>query len=181
MVFSCNIIFVNVPTPKAPPNLSTVAGISKDVKWQGGGSYNFYELAPTLINVDLFGEPIINKEYNPDMLAAAVALHEGFTYNPDKDVFWKQSRSNENAYLFVTTTHLNEIIVKEIERQMEKDEFLLIACKSFDKNAINISEKIKIKKIPQMLLGKCEFGKNDYSLNIINPPVYEYEEEEYDE
>ena len=72
-------------------------------------------------------------------------------------------------------------VMKEIEKQMADDEFLLIACKSFDKSAINISDKIKIKKIPQMLLGKCEFGKDDYSLNIVNPPVYEYEEEDCDE
>lgn len=47
-------------------------GISKDVNWQGGGGYKFYELAPTLIKEDTFGEPIINKEYNPEMLASAV-------------------------------------------------------------------------------------------------------------
>ena len=156
-------------------------GITEDTMWYDGGGYHFYELAPTLINVDLLGEPIINKEYNPDMLAAAVALHEGFKYCPNPNVFWKQSVSTENSYLFVTTAHLTDLLVKEIEKQMSEDEFLLIACKSFEKNAINISDKIKIKKIPQMLLGKCEFGKDDYSLNIINPPVYEYEEEECDE
>jgi adenine-specific DNA-methyltransferase len=29
-----------------------------------------------------------------------------------------------------------------------------------------------------MLLSKCEFGKDNYNLNIINPPVYEEEEDE---
>ena len=29
-----------------------------------------------------------------------------------------------------------------------------------------------------MLLGKFEFGKDNYNLNIINPPVYDDEEEE---
>lgn len=154
-------------------------GINTDCEKIRG--YKFYELAPTLVNHDLLGEPIINKEYNPDMLAAAVALHEGFKYCPNADVFWKQSKSSENAYLFVTTLHLSDLLVKEIEKQMSEDEFLLIACKSFDKSAANISDKIKIKKIPQMLLGKCEFGKDDYSLNIVNPPVYEYEEEDSDE
>lgn len=156
-------------------------GITAEVGWTDGGGYSFYELAPTLINTDILGEPIINKEYNPEMLAAAVALHEGFKYCPNSNVFWKQSVSTENSYLFVTTAHLSDLLVKEIEKQMSDDEFLLIACKSFDKSAINISDKIKIKKIPQMLLGKCEFGKDDYSLNIINPPVYEYEEDDCDE
>ena len=39
-------------------------------------------------------------------------------------------------------------------------------------------KNIKIKKIPEMLLSKCEFGKDNYNLNIINPPEYEEEIEE---
>ena len=35
----------------------------------------------------------------------------------------------------------------------------------------------KWKKIPQMLLDRCEFGKTDYNLNIVRPPVYEDEED----
>lgn len=27
-----------------------------------------------------------------------------------------------------------------------------------------------VKKIPSMLLGKCEFGRDDYSLNIVDMP-----------
>lgn len=153
-------------------------GITSDVGWTNGGGYKFYELAPTLVNQDVFGEPIINKDYNPDMLAAAVALHEGFKYNPDDKVFWKQSKSNENAYLFVTTATVTVPMIKEIESQMADDEFLVIACKSYEKAADSVSNKIKIKKIPQMLLGKCEFGKENYDLNIVHPPVYEDEEEE---
>lgn len=61
---------------------------------------------------------------------------------------------------------------------MSEDEFLIIACKSFEKQVINYSNKIKIKKIPQLILGKCVFNKDDYSLNIVNPPKYEDEEEE---
>jgi len=29
---------------------------------------------------------------------------------------------------------------------------------------------IRISKIPAILLGRCEFGKDDYSLNIVNMP-----------
>ncbi len=153
-------------------------GVTKLASWEGGGGYKFYELGPTLVKTDIFGEPIVNKEYNPEMLAAAVALHEGFKYNPDDKVFWKQSKSNENAYLFVTTATVTVPMIKEIESQMADDEFLVIACKSFEKAADSISNRIKIKKIPQMLLGKCEFGKDNYDLNIVHPPVYEDEEEE---
>lgn len=65
-----------------------------------------------------------------------------------------------------------------IHESMEDGEFLIIACKSYDQKAEYQFSNIKIKKIPQMLLEKCEFGKDDYNLNIVNPPVYEDAEEE---
>ena len=100
-------------------------GISKAVNWQGGGGYRFYELAPTLINTDEFGEYIINPEYSADMLAAAMALHEGYTYSPDKTFFWKQSFGSEKSFLFVTTRHLNSAFMDSISGSMAEDEYLV--------------------------------------------------------
>ncbi|MHB8579335.1 MAG: hypothetical protein ACYDA4_05680 [Ignavibacteriaceae bacterium] len=54
---------------------------------------------------------------------------------------------------------------------MQTDESLLICCKSFSKTCEVRYSNITIKKIPKMLLGRCEFGKEDYSLNIINMPA----------
>ena len=156
-------------------------GITKSMDWQGGGGYRFYELAPTLINKDEFGEYIINPDYSADMLAAAMALHEGFTYEPDSSAFWKQSHGNEKSYLFVTTRHLNTAFMDSIIGGMEDDEYLVIACCSFDKGMDKLNPHITVKKIPQMLLERCEFDKADYNLNIIHPPVYDDEEECDDE
>lgn len=153
-------------------------GITKDVNYQGGGSYKFYELAPTLIVKNALGIEVINKEYNADQLAAAVALHEGYDYQPDENIFWKQSKASENSYLFVTTSYITPATISQIEQMMGKDEYLLIACKAFDSACEGTSKKITIKKIPQMLLKLCEFGKDDYSLNIVNPPFYEDDDEE---
>ena len=164
------------------PRLTTVingdkTGISKAVDWKGGGGYRFYELAPTLVNKDEFGEFVINPEYSADMLAAAMALHEGYTYQPDSTVFWKQSHGSENSYLFVTTRHLNAAFMQSIVGTMQENESLVIACCSFDKGVEKINPHITVKKIPQMLLERCEFDKSDYNLNIIHPPVYEDEED----
>ena len=156
-------------------------GITKTVDWHGGGGNRFYELAPTLINKDAFGEYVINEEYDADMLAAAIALHEGFQYQPDENLFWKQSVGNENSYLFVTTRHLNSAYLDSIKDTMQDGEYLIIACKSFDNGIDKAYDNIVIKKIPQMLLRRCEFGKDDYALNIIHPPIYEDEEMESDE
>lgn len=153
------------------------SGISKEVNWKGGGGYHFYELAPSLINKDAFGEEVINPEYDSNMLAAAVALHEGFTYKPDVAIFWKQSFGNEKSYLFVTTRHINETYLNTITDTMDEDEYLIIACRSFDAELDKTFKQIVLKKIPQMLLDKCEFGKDDYNLNIVHPPIYDDEEE----
>ena len=152
-------------------------GITQSTGWNGGGGYKFYELAPTLINEDTFGQPVINKQYNPDMLAAAIAIHEGFKYEPELNCYWKQSKNDNNTYLYVTTKHVNEELINSIKAELKEDEFLILVCKSFDENLKRVSKNITIKKIPQSLLKNCEFGVDNYNLNIVCPPEYEEEDE----
>jgi adenine-specific DNA-methyltransferase len=64
---------------------------------------------------------------------------------------------------------------------MEDDEYLVIACRSFDRGVDKVYPHITIKKIPQMLLERCEFGKDNYNLNIVHPPVYEDEDENWED
>ena len=59
-------------------------GISKAVNWKGGGGFRYYRLAPSLLEKDKWDNWVISKEYNAAMLAAAMAKHEGFVYNPDE-------------------------------------------------------------------------------------------------
>lgn len=152
--------------------------VTRKLTWQGGGAYKFYELAPTLIQQDEFGEYVINNTYDAAMLAAAVALHEGFTFAPDREIFWKQAKGNESSYLFVTTRHINGSYLDAIKSTMQEGEYLIIACKSYEAGLEKRYPHITIKKIPQMLLNRCEFDRNNYNLNIVNPPVYEEEDEE---
>ena len=151
-------------------------GISQSFNWKGGGGYKFYELAPSLLNKDTYGNWIINKEYNADMLAAAMAKQEGFRYSPDSDIYWKQGQSTEQDFIFTTTEFLTQEHVEYIHSQMKEGESLLICCKAFNANDSHFPN-ITIKKIPKMLMGKCEFGKDDYSLNIINIPMDDNEED----
>ena len=143
-------------------------GISKSVEWKGGGGYRFYELAPTLIRFDDIGEPVINEKYDAEMLATAVALHEGFVYAPDAKTFWKQAvrEKDGNAWLFTTTRHISRPSLAAIAQNMKKGEYLVVVCKSFDAGAAKDYPNITVKKIPPALLGKCEFGKDGYPLNI---------------
>lgn len=153
-------------------------GITSEVNWLGGGGYRFYELAPTLIREDAFGQEIINPEYNGEMLASAVAIHEGYKYSPTDGYYWKQASNDSNSYLYVTTSHINKQHIDSILAEMQDDEHLLIVCKSYDDNVTSDTKKIAIKKIPQLLLKNCEFGVDNYNLNIICPPTYEEEEDD---
>lgn len=152
-------------------------GINESENWQGGGGYRFYELAPSLIIKDDFDEEVINPSYDANMLASAVALHEGFTYSPDKDLFWKQSYGNEKSFLFVTTRHITGGYIDAIKDSMTDGEYLVIACSSYDSGLEAAYDNITLKKIPEMLLERCEFGATDYNLNIVHPPVYDDEED----
>jgi len=148
-------------------------GISKTVGWQGGGGFRFYELAPSLILKDNFGQDIINPIYNPNMLAAAMAKQQGFIYQPHHAVYWKQGKSSDRDFIYTTTQFLTVEILEQIHDQMQQGESLLICSKSFQNECKNCFSNITVKKIPQMLLGKCEFGKDNYNLNIVNLPQIE--------
>ena len=155
-------------------------GISKAVNWQGGGGFKFYTLAPSLLKQDKFGNWVISQEYNADMLAAAMAKQEGFKYQPHESTYWKQGQSSEQDFIFTTTQFLTVEALDSIKDEMQPGETLLICCKSFQKECKGKFGNITIKKIPLMLLGRCEYGKEDYSLNIINTPVDDSNEDAVD-
>lgn len=151
-------------------------GISKSQNWQGGGGFKFYELAPTLLNHDKYGNLVINKDYNADMLAAAMAKHQGFTFSPDAEMYWKQGHSSEHDFIFTTTQLITSEMLETIHDQLGEDESLLICCTKFQPECRNKFPNITIKKIPKVLLDTCEFDRDDYSLNIVSVPNITEEE-----
>jgi len=159
------------------PRLQKVAdgtdqgGMSKSEKWKGGGGFKYYYLAPSLLKEDKHGNWVIDERYNADMLAAAMAKHEGFKYNPDEEIYWKQGQSTEKDFIFTTTQLVTVETLDKIREDMKPGESLLICCKSFQKACENQYSEITVKKIPGMLLGRCEFGRDDYSFNIVTMPV----------
>lgn len=166
-----------VPRLKMVTDGTDQGGISKAQNWEGGSGFKFYELAPSLLKEDKFGNLVINKEYNADMLAAAMAKQEGYTYQPSQDVYWKQGFGSETDYIYTTTQFMTVEALAAIHETMAEDETLLICCTSFQRECKQAFNNISIKKIPQMLLGRCEFDKDDYSLHIISAPEFESDED----
>lgn len=159
-----------LPRLKSIQKGEDLTGVSIESNWQGGGGFKFYTLAPSLLNEDKFGNMIINKEYKPDMLSAAMAKQEGYKYQPDGNTYWKHGKSSEQDYIFTTTQFVTVETLEYISKELQEGESLLVCCCAFQKECKNKFKNITIKKIPQMLLGRCEYGRDDYSLNIINMP-----------
>lgn len=154
-------------------------GISKAVNWHGGGGYKFYELAPTLIVKDKYGNPVFSDKYNSEMLVAAVSKINGYRYAPDKEIFWKQGVSQGSSYIFVTTEYFTAALLDGIAQEVGELERLLICAPAFDVGLNQRYENITVRKIPQSVLDKCEYGVDNYNLNIVNPP--ELDEEEWED
>lgn len=154
------------------------AGVTQQENWHGGGGFKFYELAPSLLEKDKHGQLVINKEYNANMLAAAMAKHEGFSYEPSTEYYWKQGQSSEQDYIYTTTQFLTVETLDRIHEEMADGESLLICCTAFQKECQSAHSNISIKKIPKMLLGRCEFGKDNYNLNIISLPEVDADDED---
>jgi len=145
-------------------------GISKAVDWKGGGGFKYYYMAPSLLAKDRYDQWVINPDYNATMLAAAMAKHENFRYSPDETFYWKQGQSSEKDFIFTTTVYFSPEHLDRIHEEMQPDESLLICCKSHFRGADSRYDNITVRKIPSMLLGKCEFGRDDYSMTIVDMP-----------
>ena len=147
-------------------------GISTAVDWKGGGGFRYYELAPSLLEKDKWGREVISKDYNPGMLAQALCKLEGFTYAPSPDVYWQQGHSSENDFLYVTTQTLGPEELVALSDDVGEGRSLLILCAAFRGNA-ELWRNLTVRKIPNHIRSRCEWGHDDYSLNVANLPQAE--------
>jgi adenine-specific DNA-methyltransferase len=145
-------------------------GISEAVEWKGGGGFRCYSLAPSLMEKDRWGNWVIAKSYNAAMLAEAVCKLMSFTYGPSDSHYWMHGRSSERDYIYVTTQSLTHEQLASIAEEVGEERTLLICCKAFRAN-LEAFPNLTVRKIPQTVLRKCEWGKDDYSLHVANLPM----------
>ncbi|MGN6653971.1 MAG: site-specific DNA-methyltransferase [Rhodanobacter sp.] len=155
-------------------------GITESVGWQGGGGFRYYRLAPSLIVNDRWGNPVINPEYNAAQLAEALAKLEGFAYAPSETRWWQHGHSSERDFICVTTQNLSVEQLHALSEEVGAEQSLLVCCAAFHGvTAAQAAERwpnLTLKKIPKMVLARCEWGHDDYSLNVANLPLAEPEE-----
>lgn len=149
-------------------------GVTKTSNWRGGGGFRYFTLAPSLLSQDKYGNWVIAKDYNPTMLAEAMCKHMGFTYAPSAEMqdYWLHGSSTETDFIYVTTQSLTYDACAKIAHDVGPERSLLICCKAYD-DAANSFENLTLLKIPTSILQKCEWGRDDYSLNIQSLPMTE--------
>lgn len=129
-------------------------GITKDEKWQGGGGYHFYELAPSLlVKNDKLPIYQINPSYTFEMLCEAICKIEGFRYKP-QDVF--HGHSSEKRFIHITTEFINAGYIKSLSAHLAEGQSLLIYGTKIQSDMV-LPDNIEVKKIPKDLLEKCDF------------------------
>jgi adenine-specific DNA-methyltransferase len=152
-------------------NGTDLTGVTEAVGWQGGGGFRYFRLAHSLLEKDRWNNWVIAKTYNAAMLAEAVCKLMGFTYAPSDQNYWMHGRSSEQDFIYVTTQSLSHEQLRAISDEVGEKRSLLICCKAFRSNNLDAFQNLTVKKIPQAVLRKCEWGKDDYSLNVANLPI----------
>lgn len=145
-------------------------GITEAVDWKGGGGFRYYSLAPSLLEQDQWGNWVINKEYNATMLAQAVCKLEGFAYAPSDTLYWQHGHSSESDFIYVTTQNLSAEQLCALSDEVGEGRSLLVCCTAFRGRSDDFAN-LTLKKIPKMMLNRCEWAHDDYSLNVSNLPM----------
>jgi len=153
-------------------------GITKSADWESGGGFRYYKLAPSLLEKDKWDNWVINKEYKPEMLVEAMCKLQGFTCAPSDVVYWKHGFSSERDFIYITTQSLSREKLSLLSDEVGPNQSLLICCSAFRCQS-DFFPNLTLKKIPKVVMNKCEWGRDDYSLSIANlPPVPEEEDQE---
>jgi len=144
-------------------------GVTEAVGWEGGGGFRYFRLAPSLLDTDKWGREVIAKAYNAAMLAEALCKLEGFTYAPSDALYWQQGHSTERDFIYVTTQTLGVEQLTQLSEEVGPDRTLLVLCSAF-RGSADRWPNLTVKKIPNHIRARCEWGHDDYSLNVENLP-----------
>jgi adenine-specific DNA-methyltransferase len=144
-------------------------GVTEAVGWKGGGGFRYFRLAPSLLETDRHGREVISRVYNAEMLSEALCKLEGFTYAPSDAVYWQHGASTERDFIYVTTQTLGPGQLASLSEEVGSDRSLLVLCSAFRGNP-DAFPNLTVKKIPNHIRSRCEWGHDDYSLDVENLP-----------
>lgn len=148
-------------------------GVTESTGWKGGGGFRYYKLAPSLMKKDQWDNWVINPEYNQEMLVEAMCKLEGYTYTPSETEYWNHGKGSETDFIYVTTQTLTDQQLQAISEEVGEGRTLMIIASAWRSKNIDRFINLTLKKIPNSIIKACEWGHDDYSLNVQNLPISE--------
>jgi len=146
-------------------------GASKVTGWTGGGGFQYYKIAPSLMQKDQWGNWIINRQYNKEMLREALCKIEGYRYEPSDTYYWQHGQGSETDFIHVTTQNLSDAQLNALSEAVGDGRSLLIVASAWRCPNLDKYPNLTLKKIPNSIAKACEWGRDDYSLNVENLPM----------
>jgi adenine-specific DNA-methyltransferase len=159
-----------IPRMKRVIDGDDLSGVTEATGWKGGGGFRYYQLAPSLLEKDRFGNLVINKQFNAAMLTEAMCKLEGFKYEPSENEYWMHGHSTERDFIYVTTQTMTRDQLQKLSDEVGDTRSLLVCCSAFRVRDLTQFPNLTVKKIPKMVLNRCEWGRDDYSLEIRDLP-----------
>lgn len=141
-----------IPRMKGVVDGSDKNGITKEVDWQGGGGFKYFELGDSLFvrDSDLRLTVINPKMYNGALIRAVLKI-EGFKLvNPDNGLHGKSGTTAAH----VTEQYLNQEYVDAVLNEInDQAKFVVIYAKTVSRK-LKLPDNVEIKRIPDILLKK---------------------------
>src|SRR5690606_5194206 len=85
-------------------------------------------------------------------------------------------------FIYVTTQNLSAEQLQALSDEVGPEQSLLVCCSAFrGVTAAKAAERwpnLTLKKIPKMVLARCEWDQDDYSFNVTNLPMAQIEKAE---
>ena len=141
-----------IPRMKNVISGSDQTGVSKEVNWQGGGGFKYYELGDSLFvgDNDLRLTVLNPRVYNGALIRAVLKV-EGFKLlHPDNALHGISGRTIAH----VTEQYLNQQYLDAVLREVrDSADYLIIYAKTIS-SKISLPDNVEVRKIPDALLNK---------------------------
>jgi hypothetical protein len=131
-------------------------------------------LPSAILETKTFNEEIKRGNLNPFDQQKVVLCSFQFVrtkdaYAPSDSVYWQHGYSTERDFLYATTAQLNHEQLQQLSEEVGRERTLLVLCAAF-RGKVDRYPNLTVKKIPKQVLSRCEWGHDDYSLQIENLP-----------
>ena len=145
-------------------------GVTGATGWKGGGGFRYFRLAPSLLELDRFGNHVISREYNPAHARRGHVQADGIHLlaRPGALLAAGPLHRNPTDFLYTTTQTLSRQQLESLSEEVGPNRTLMVCCSAFRAKAADFPN-LTLRKIPMAVLARCEWGKDDYSLNVAKP------------